>query len=145
MYTAIKSHQILQPLNAIERASTSSGAHLTRNGSRRGQNDRVSNLKRGSMRGIQSLFNTHGGQYGGGSYDGRSSPAPSFAHSAHEVGVNVSFFFSQTFNSFKGMATNFISRALPIRVVSSCRPPWVLLQIYPTPSFARLKKMMTIV
>ena len=95
MYIAIKSNQILQPLNAIERPSTSSGIHLTRNGSRRRQNDRVANLKRGSMRGIQSLFSTHvgGSPYGGGgSYDGRSSPAPSFAHSAHEVGVNASFF-----------------------------------------------------
>lgn len=47
------------------------------------------------MRGIQSLFSTHGGGSpygGGGSYDGRSSPAPSFAHSAHEVGVNASGF-----------------------------------------------------
>ena len=98
MYTAIESNQILQPLNTIERASTSSCVHLTRNGSRRGQNDHVANLKRESMRGIQSLFNTRGGgsPYGGsGSYDGRSGPAPSFAHSVYEVGVNVSFRFSQ--------------------------------------------------
>ena len=97
MYTAIKSQQILQPVShhSLERSSTSSGpgAHLMRNGSRRGQNDRVSNLKRGSMRGIQSLFSPHVGSspYGNsGSLDGRSSPAPSFANSAHEVGTNVS-------------------------------------------------------
>lgn len=94
MYTAIKSQQILQPVNAAERGSVSSTpAHLYRTGSRRGQNDRVANLKRGSVRGIQSLFTAHGGAspYGNsGSVDGRISPAPSFANSAHEVGMNVS-------------------------------------------------------
>lgn len=92
MYTAIKTQQILQPLSAVERASVSSGA-LFRNGSRRGHNDRVANLKRGSMRGIQSLFSTHAGAspYGNsGSIDGRISPAPSFANSTHEVNLNVS-------------------------------------------------------
>ncbi|KAH8119341.1 hypothetical protein DFH11DRAFT_1501723 [Phellopilus nigrolimitatus] len=95
MYTAIKTQQILQPINhsSIERGSTSSLSPnaLLRNGSRRGQNDRVANLKRGSMRGIQSLFAAHAGAspYGNsGSFDGRASPAPSFANSAHEVGMN---------------------------------------------------------
>lgn len=84
MYTAIKQQQILQPQgNALERASISSGhGALLRAGSRRGQNDRVANLKRGSMRGIQSLFNAHGNPVGN---DGRASPVPSF-----EVGMNVS-------------------------------------------------------
>ncbi|KAL5507199.1 hypothetical protein ACEPAH_6655 [Sanghuangporus vaninii] len=90
MYTAIKTQQILQPMGVVERASVSSGpgAHLFRNGSRRGQNDRVANLKRGSMRGIQSLFSAHAGAspYGNsGSIDGRISPAPSFANSTHEA------------------------------------------------------------
>ncbi|EJD02779.1 uncharacterized protein FOMMEDRAFT_133996 [Fomitiporia mediterranea MF3/22] len=93
MYTAIKNQQILQPLNAVERASVSSGpgVHLYRNGSRR-QNDRVANLKRGSVRGIQSLFSAHAGSspYGNsGSLDGRISPVPSFANSAHEVGLTA--------------------------------------------------------
>ncbi|KAL5523862.1 hypothetical protein ACEPAG_8035 [Sanghuangporus baumii] len=90
MYMAIKTQQILQPMGVVERASVSSGpgAHLFRNGSRRGQNDRVANLKRGSMRGIQSLFSAHAGAspYGNsGSIDGRISPAPSFANSTHEA------------------------------------------------------------
>ncbi|KAL5528345.1 hypothetical protein ACEPAF_7481 [Sanghuangporus sanghuang] len=94
MYTAIKTQQILQPMGVVERASVSSGpgAHLFRNGSRRGQNDRVANLKRGSMRGIQSLFSAHAGAspYGNsGSIDGRISPAPSFANSTHEVSLNA--------------------------------------------------------
>ena len=95
MYTAIKQQQILQPQgHAMERGSISSGpGALLRVGSRRGQNDRVANLKRGSMRGIQSLFTAHasGSPHGNnGSLDGRASPVPSFANSTHEVGMNVS-------------------------------------------------------
>ena len=99
MYTAIKTQQILQPLghiNAEGRASTSSlgpGHHqLVRKRSQRGQNDRVSNLKRGSMRGIQTLFAQNGAsQYSSNSrIDGRISPAPSFAASAHEVCSSLS-------------------------------------------------------
>ena len=72
----------------MERASISSGpGALLRAGSRRGQNDRVANLKRGSMRGIQSLFNAHGNPLGN---DGRASPVPSFGNSSLEVGMNVS-------------------------------------------------------
>lgn len=91
MYSAIKQHQILQPMTHLsvnERASTSSlspGPHhsLLRKRSLRGQNDRVANLKRGSMRGIQTLFNAQGNSpYG---MDGRISPSPSFATSTHEV------------------------------------------------------------
>ncbi|KAI5123999.1 hypothetical protein M0805_006409 [Coniferiporia weirii] len=111
MYTAIKTQQILQPLGRVgtERASTSSltpGAHLIRNGSRRGQNDRVANLKRGSMRGIQSLFSAHAGgsPYGNnGGFDGRTSPAPSFANSAHE---NFAASSSQFLPPTLGFASN---------------------------------------
>ena len=100
MYSAIKSQQILQPvshLNATERTSISSlspGPHhtLMRKRSQRGPNDRVNNLKRGSVRGIQTLFNAQAGvsPYGAGNLDGRLSPAPSFVSSAHDINVAVS-------------------------------------------------------
>ena len=90
MYNAIKSQQILQPLSS--RASTSSlnpNAPL-RNRSLRTQQDRITNIKRGSIRGIQSILGAPNGispYSSNSSVDGRASPAPSFATSAHEVRV----------------------------------------------------------
>lgn len=101
MYSAIKSQQILQPashLATLERASMSSlspGPHhsLLRNRSQQ-RNDRVANMKRGSMRGIQTLFAQ--GPYGStNSMDGRLSPAPSFATSANEVRVFKDYLVKQ--------------------------------------------------
>jgi PH/SEC7 domain-containing protein len=89
MYNAIKSQQVLQPLNA--RTSTSSltpTAPLMRNRSLRVQQDRLTTLKRGSIRGIQSILGAPNGMSpysSNSSVDGRASPAPSFATSAHEV------------------------------------------------------------
>ncbi|EKM80934.1 hypothetical protein AGABI1DRAFT_112640 [Agaricus bisporus var. burnettii JB137-S8] len=88
MYNAIKSQQILQPLNTgFGRANTSShapGSGMMRNRSLRSNQ----NLKRASIRGWQSLLSTQTGvsPYSSvSSIDGRASPAPSFATSAHEV------------------------------------------------------------
>lgn len=101
MYNAIKHQQILQPITANERASTSSlapGSALMRRGSQRSFNappDRLSNLKRGSIRGIQTLL---GGQspYGSNSsssvIDGRISPSPSFATSIGDVCSNFLYY-----------------------------------------------------
>lgn len=87
MYNAIKSQQILQPLNS--RPSTSSLNPNTPHRSRsiRNQQDRITNIKRGSIRGIQSILGAPNGispYSSNSSVDGRASPAPSFATSAHE-------------------------------------------------------------
>jgi len=97
MYNAIKSQQVLQPLNA--RTSTSSltpNTPLMRNRSLRVQQDRLTSLKRGSIRGIQSILGAPNGMSpysSNSSVDGRASPAPSFATSAHEnlQGSTISF------------------------------------------------------
>jgi PH and SEC7 domain-containing protein len=89
MYNAIKSQQVLQPLNS--RTSISSltpNTPLMRNRSLRVQQDRLTTLKRGSIRGIQSILGAPNGvspYSSNSSVDGRASPAPSFATSAHEV------------------------------------------------------------
>lgn len=93
MYNAIKTQQILQPLGSIAmgRASTSSLTPGSPHGllkarpSMRG--DRVTTLKRGSIRGITSLLNAQAAvsaYSSNSSIDGRVSPAPSYATS-HEV------------------------------------------------------------
>ncbi|KAI0930571.1 hypothetical protein AcV5_007248 [Taiwanofungus camphoratus] len=89
MYTAVKNQQILQPISStlMARSSTSSltphGAIL-RNRSLRGPPDRLANLKRGSIRGLQSILGAQTGvspYSSNSSFDGRASPAPSFATS----------------------------------------------------------------
>jgi hypothetical protein len=93
MYTAIKQQQILQPQGSLPlgRSSTSSlvpgsphGMLKARPSIRSG--DRVTTLKRGSIRGISSLLNaqaqgTSPYSSSSNSVDGRVSPAPSFATS----------------------------------------------------------------
>src|ERR1700685_2257268 len=94
MYNAIKSQQILQPLGSSfgARASTSSlspGGNILRNRSMRGQQpDRLMTLKRGSIRGLQSIMGAPTGPSpysSNSSIDGRASPSPSFATSINEV------------------------------------------------------------
>ena len=81
----------------MARTSTSSlspgAAHLIgRNRSYRGPSDRLTTLKRGSIRGIQSILTPGYSPYGNGSnVDGRVSPAPSFATSTHEVGIHLRY------------------------------------------------------
>jgi PH/SEC7 domain-containing protein len=90
MYNAIKAQQILQPLgsNTMGRSSTSSLVPGSPHGllksrpSLRG--DRVTTLKRGSIRGISSLLIAQAAispYSSNSSVDGRVSPAPSFATS----------------------------------------------------------------
>ena len=89
MYNAIKSQQVLQPLSSRTSTSSSNPAGLMRNRSLRAPQDRLTTFKRGSIRGIQSILGApHGiSPYSSNSsiIDGRTSPAPSFATSAHEV------------------------------------------------------------
>ncbi|TDL24175.1 hypothetical protein BD410DRAFT_820374 [Rickenella mellea] len=121
MYTAIKGQQILQPIahvNAAEsRPSTSSlspGPHvLMRNRSQR-NNDRLNNLKRGSMRGIQTLFAAQGASpySSNSSIDGRASPAPSFATSAHEaISGSSSSFLTPTLGFASNLSHTIIREA----------------------------------
>ncbi|KAF7964985.1 hypothetical protein HWV62_1178, partial [Athelia sp. TMB] len=110
MYNAIKSQQILQPLGSTmgARASTSSlspgGAVMRNRSGRQQQPDRLMTLKRGSIRGLQSIM---GGPTGPSPYssnssiDGRASPSPSFATSMHE-GANAAHFLTPTL----GFASN---------------------------------------
>ncbi|KAG8213666.1 hypothetical protein J3R82DRAFT_10361 [Butyriboletus roseoflavus] len=86
MYAAIKSQQILQPL-----------AHhgLARNRSLRGPPDRLTTLKRGSIRGIQSILGAPYSPYSSNSsIDGRASPSPSFATSTHEGHSSMAAFLT---------------------------------------------------
>lgn len=94
MYNSIKSQQILQPLHSnVGRSSTSLGptGHPVRHRSYRGQPDRLIALKRGSVRGLQAILNQSGvSPYSSNSsIDGRISPSPSFATSAHEAMANA--------------------------------------------------------
>lgn len=112
MYNAIKSQQILQPLASMGRSSMSSlspgGAAVMRNRSlRTAQQDRLTTLKRGSIRGLQSILSAQSGvsPYSSNSSitDGRVSPSPSFATSQHEAMYGSS---SSFLNPTLGFASN---------------------------------------
>lgn len=63
---------------------------MMRNRSLRTQPDRLTTLKRGSIRGIQSILHAQQGispYSSNSSIDGRVSPSPSFSTSTHEVSV----------------------------------------------------------
>lgn len=93
----MKNQQILQPLTSVpphERQSMTLSpgmASVSRNRSQRGQSgqggDRITSLKRGSIRGLQSLLGSQSPYGSNSSVDGRISPSPSFATSIGEVSV----------------------------------------------------------
>lgn len=89
MYNAIKSNQILQPLTGRPSLSslTPGSSSMLRNRSLRGPPDRLMTLKRGSIRGLQSILGQNGASpySSNSSIDGRVSPSPSFATSTHEA------------------------------------------------------------
>ncbi|KAL6310459.1 hypothetical protein BKA93DRAFT_820881 [Sparassis latifolia] len=100
MYTAVKNQQILQPVGStlLARSSTSSlsphGVIMRNRSLRTTQPDRLANLKRGSIRGLQSILGAQAGispYSSNSSIDGRASPAPSFATSNDGIGSTVSF------------------------------------------------------
>ncbi|KAI0743591.1 hypothetical protein C8Q80DRAFT_1345613 [Daedaleopsis nitida] len=98
MYNAVKAQQILLPTGntLLARSSTSSltpHGTVLRNRSVRTQQDRLMTLKRGSIRGLQSILGAqgHSPYSSGSSIDGRASPAPSFATSNEGIGSAVSF------------------------------------------------------
>ncbi|QRV96655.1 Sec7 guanine nucleotide exchange factor [Ceratobasidium sp. AG-Ba] len=113
MYTAVKNQQILQPLTgltAAERQSLSLSpgtAGIGRTRSQRGQvppgGDRISSLKRGSIRGLQSLLGSQNPYGSNSSVDGRISPSPSFATS---IGDGVQTTAANHFAPTLGFASN---------------------------------------
>ncbi|KAJ7262190.1 hypothetical protein B0H12DRAFT_1104695 [Mycena haematopus] len=93
MYNAVKSQQILQPLNSSRSSmgslTTGPNGTMLRNRSQRGPPDRLMTLKRGSIRGLQSILGqpANSPYSSNSSIDGRTSPSPSFATSTHEAGA----------------------------------------------------------
>lgn len=69
---------------------------MMRNRSLRVQPDRLATLKRGSIRGLQSILSAQSSispYSSNSSIEGRVSPSPSFATSTHEVRAELLFFF----------------------------------------------------
>ncbi|KAI0695520.1 hypothetical protein BC835DRAFT_1273155, partial [Cytidiella melzeri] len=101
IYTSVKTQQILQPLGsiALARSSTSSlsphGTMLRSRSIRTASQDRLNNLKRGSIRGIQSILTPQLGYSPyGNTMDGRASPAPSFATSNDGINASTAAFLT---------------------------------------------------
>ncbi|KIY71151.1 hypothetical protein CYLTODRAFT_408393 [Cylindrobasidium torrendii FP15055 ss-10] len=115
MYNAVKSSQILQPL--ASRPSTSSlapGGSMLRNRSLRGgQTDRLTTLKRGSIRGWQTLMNQGGPSpySSNSSIDGRASPSPSFANSTSDFYGSSSSFLAPTLGFAHNLSHTIIREA----------------------------------
>jgi PH/SEC7 domain-containing protein len=117
MYNSIKSQQILLPTNngmAMARTSTSSlrpgsSNQMLRNRSGRGPPDRLTTLRRGSARGLQSIMAQSGvSPYSSNSsIDGRISPSPSFATSMLE-GNSTSSFLTPTLGFAFNLSTTII-------------------------------------
>ncbi|GJE94948.1 PH and SEC7 domain-containing protein [Phanerochaete sordida] len=120
IYSSVKTSQILQPTGsiALARSSTSSlSPHGTvlRNLSMRGQQgDRFNNLKRGSIRGLQSILSPQGGYspYAATNpTDGRASPAPSFATSHDGVHASTASFLTPTLGFASNLSHTIIREA----------------------------------
>ncbi|KAF8161062.1 hypothetical protein B0H34DRAFT_673104 [Crassisporium funariophilum] len=101
---------LLKPLNSsVTRSSISlspGGGGMMRNRSLRSQPDRLTTLKRGSIRGLQSILSVQSGispYSSNSSIDGRVSPSPSFATSTHEAMYGSS---SSFLNPTLGFASN---------------------------------------
>ncbi|KAG9008231.1 hypothetical protein FRB90_009031 [Tulasnella sp. 427] len=107
MYTAIKDRQILQPTSSMERSSMSSltpGSTLVGRSRSQRRNGGTNALKRGSIRGIQTLLGSQSPYSStSSSTDGRVSPSPSFATS---FGDAVSASSSSLFAPTLGFASN---------------------------------------
>lgn len=107
MYNAIKERQILQPTSSMERSSMSSltpGSTLLGRSRSQRRNGNTNALKRGSIRGIQTLLGSQSPYSSTSSgTDGRVSPSPSFATS---FGDAVSASSSSLFAPTLGFASN---------------------------------------
>ena len=90
MYNSVKAQQILQPVGGSTPGSSSSlspGSPLPRTRSQRLYAGPADRMKRGSIRGLQTLLGTQSpyGSNSSSSVDGRISPSPSFATSVGDV------------------------------------------------------------
>lgn len=99
MYNSIKSQQILLPMGGMSMARTSTSSlrpgppNTLRSRNGRGPPDRLMTLRRGSVRGLQSIMAQSGvSPYSSNSsIDGRVSPSPSFATSLMDGNSSTSF------------------------------------------------------
>jgi hypothetical protein len=111
---------------------------MLRKRSLRTQPDRLTTLKRGSIRGLQSILSLQSGvspYSSNSSIDGRISPSPSFATSTHEVRTFIIHFCC-------GYYSRIIFRGCMVQVLPSLTPPLALLQIYHIRSSGKHRKTM---
>ncbi|KZT72176.1 hypothetical protein DAEQUDRAFT_749597 [Daedalea quercina L-15889] len=121
MYNAVKSQQILQPVGStlMARSSTSSlsphhGVLLRQRSLRGQQGDRLANLKRGSIRGLQSILHAQAGvspYSSNSSIDGRASPAPSFANSIEGLHASTASFLTPAMGFASNLSHTIIREA----------------------------------
>jgi hypothetical protein len=146
MYTAIKTQQILAPLGSSRASITSpnpgSSTVLRNRSLRANQPDRLTTLKRGSIRGLQSIMGAPGQSpySSNSSVDGRVSPSPSFATSTHEVDHHTKL-------RLTALTFGFRSTTPPckVQVHLSSLQPLDSLQTYRIQLSERLKKTIPIV
>ncbi|KAF8332104.1 uncharacterized protein EI90DRAFT_3056571 [Cantharellus anzutake] len=108
MYNSVKAQQITQPVLGSAPGSASSlapGSPMSRSRSQRGYGGPPDRMKRGSIRGLQTLLGSQSpyGSNSSSSVDGRISPSPSFATSA---GDGFSAASSTLFTPTLGFASN---------------------------------------
>lgn len=111
---------------------------MLRRRSQRTQHDRLMTMKRGSIRGLQSILSLQSGvspYSSNSSIDGRISPSPSFATSTHEVRTFIIYLCC-------GYYSRIIIRECMVQALPSLTPPLALLQIYHIRSSERHRKTM---
>ncbi|KAB5589161.1 Sec7-like domain containing protein [Ceratobasidium theobromae] len=121
MYNSVKNQQILQPLTGLtphERQSMTLSPGMTSLGRTRSQRshgglggDRITSLKRGSIRGLQSLLGAQSPYSSNSSFDGRISPSPSFATSIGEAQQTNSSLFTPTLGFASNLSHTIIKEA----------------------------------
>lgn len=119
--------------SALSCSSRLGAAHhaIARSRSLRGPPDRLTTLKRGSIRGIQSILGAPYSPYSSGSsIDGRASPSPSIATSTHEV----------SYAGPRRSLTDLCSRECTVPWLHSSRLPSVSRPTCPTRSSVKRKK-----
>ena len=98
---------------------------MIRRRSQRTQHDRLMTMKRGSIRGLQSILSLQSGvspYSSNSSIDGRISPSPSFATSTHEVRTFIIHFYCSYHSR--------IIRGYMVQALPSLTPLLGSLQIY---------------
>ena len=112
---------------------------MIRRRSQRTQHDRLMTMKRGSIRGLQSILSLQSGvspYSSNSSIDGRISPSPSFATSTHEVRTFIMCFYCGYYSRI------IIIRECMVQALPSLTPPLALLQIYHIRSSGKHRKTM---